>query len=151
MTRFLPVLFLVAVALEIASIIWVGRLLGVLPTLLLMLLGAVVGVRLMKSAGMTVAETLRSPVQPRAPLRQLGGKAAARAGSGLLFLLPGFFSDIIGLLLFVPFVRTWIGSKFRVDTFRTVQPGEEGRFGTIIEAEAVEISGEVESKDKRIP
>lgn len=149
MTRFLPLLFLAAVAAEIASIIWVGRLLGVVPTLLLMLAGAVLGVKLIKSAGMTVAETLRSPVQTNAPLRHLGGQAAARAGSGLLFLLPGFFSDVIGLLLFLPFVRSRIGSMFRVDTFRTAPSRQDERFGTIIEAEAVEISGEIETKDRR--
>ncbi|MFO1131719.1 MAG: FxsA family protein [Hyphomicrobiales bacterium] len=146
MTRSLPVLFFAAIAAEIASIIWVGQLIGVIPTLMLMLLGGVIGARLIKSAGTSVAAALRSPVQTSTPLAGLGGQAAARTVSGLLFLLPGFFSDLVGLLLFLPWVRRWLGSKFRVQTF-TVPPDHESRFGQVIEAEAVEITGELEPPD----
>jgi UPF0716 protein FxsA len=148
MTRFLPLLFLAAAAAEIASIIWVGSLIGVLPTLLLMLLGGTIGVRLIKTAGMSLAEAIRSPVRTATPLKGIGGQAAARAISGLLFLLPGFFSDALGLLLFVPLVRRWLGSQFRVDTYSTVRPTDDGRFGPVIDAEAVEIAGEVEVRGR---
>jgi UPF0716 protein FxsA len=149
MTRFLPLLFLAAAAAEIASIIWVGSLIGVFPTLLLMLLGGTIGVRLIKTAGMSLAEAIRSPVQKATPLKGIGGQAAARAVSGLLFLLPGFFSDALGLLLFVPLVRRWLGSQFRVDTYSTVRPTDDGRFGPVIDAEAVEIAGEVEVRGRK--
>jgi UPF0716 protein FxsA len=149
MTRFLPLLFLAAAAAEIASIIWVGSLIGVFPTLLLMLLGGTIGVRLIKTAGMSLAEAIRSPVQKATPLKDIGGQAAARAVSGLLFLLPGFFSDALGLLLFLPLVRRWLGSQFRVDTYSTVRPTDDGRFGPVIDAEAVEIAGEVEVRGRK--
>jgi UPF0716 protein FxsA len=148
MTRFLPLLFLAAAAAEIASIIWVGSLIGVFPTLLLMLLGGTIGVKLIKTAGMSLAEAIRSPVQKATPLKGIGGQAAARAVSGLLFLLPGFFSDALGLLLFLPLVRRWLGSQFRVDTYSTVRPTDDGRFGPVIDAEAVEIAGEVEVRGR---
>ena len=148
MTRFLPLLFLAAAAAEIASIIWVGSQIGVLPTLLLMLLGGTIGVRLIKTAGMSLAEAIRSPVRTATPLKGIGGQAAARAISGLLFLLPGFFSDALGLLLFLPLVRRWLGSQFRVDTYSTVRPTDDGRFGPVIDAEAVEIAGEVEVRGR---
>lgn len=149
MTRFLPLLFLAAAAAEIASIIWVGSLIGVFPTLLLMLLGGTIGVRLIKTAGMSLAEAIRSPMQKATPLKGIGGQAAARAVSGLLFLLPGFFSDALGLLLFLPLVRRWLGSQFRVDTYSTVRPTDDGRFGPVIDAEAVEIAGEVEVRGRK--
>jgi UPF0716 protein FxsA len=148
MTRFIPLLFLAADAAEIASIIWVGSLIGVLPTLLLMLLGGAIGVRLIKTAGMSLAEAVRSPVQTATPLKGIGGPAAARAMSGLLFLLPGFFSDVLGLLLFLPVVRRWLGSRFRVDTYSTVRPTNDRHFGPVIDAEAVEIRGEVEERGR---
>ena len=75
---------LLAAAAEIASIIWMGKLVGVVPTLLLMLLGGVLGIRLIRSAGMSVAAALRSPAQSAAPLKGLGGQAAARTASGVL-------------------------------------------------------------------
>jgi UPF0716 protein FxsA len=149
MTRFLPLLFLAAAAAEIASIIWMGSLIGVLPTLLLMLLGGAIGVRLIKTAGMSLAEAVRSPVQTSTPLKGVGGPAAAQAMSGLLFLLPGFFSDVLGLLLFLPVVRQWLGSRFRVDTYSTVRPADDGRFGPVIDAEAVEVRGEVEVRSRQ--
>lgn len=147
--RSLPLLFLLGLAAEIASIIWVGSLIGVLPTLLVMVVGGMVGIRLMKSAGMSVAEALRSPAQPAIPLQGLGGQAAARAISGLLFLLPGFFSDAIGLALFLPQVRRWLGSRFRVQTFTATAPADGRRFDRVIEAEAVEITGEIEPPGPR--
>lgn len=149
MTRFLSLLFLAAAAAEIASIIWVGSLIGVFPTLLLMLLGGTIGVKLIKTAGMSLAEAIRSPMQKATPLKGIGGQAAARAVSGLLFLLPGFFSDALGLLLFLPLVRRWLGSQFRVDTYSTVRPTDDGRFGPVIDAEAVEIAGEVEVRGRK--
>ena len=149
MTRFLPLLFLAAAAAEIASIIWVGSLIGVFPTLLLMLLGGTIGVKLIKTAGMSLAEAIRSPMQKATPLKGIGGQAAARAVSGLLFLLPGFFSEALGLLLFLPLVRRWLGSQFRVDTYSTVRPTDDGRFGPVIDAEAVEIAGEVEVRGRK--
>lgn len=141
--RYVPLLFLASLAAEIASIIWVGQLLGVVPTLLLMLLGGVIGVRLIKSAGLGLAEALRAPVQAATPLNGAGGRAAARAASGLLFLLPGFFSDALGLLLLVPAFQRWVGSKFRVDTY-TASRADSPQHGMVIEGQAIEITGEIE-------
>ena len=147
MTRSLPLLFLAAFALEIASIIWVGGRLGIVPTLILMVLGAVVGVRLIRSAGTSVAAALRSPVQNATPLKGLGTQAAARTVSGLLFLLPGFFSDVLALALFLPPVRNWLGSRFRIDTYATTTTGNS-RFERVVEAEAIEITGEIEPPER---
>lgn len=147
-TRAIPFLFLAGVAAEIASIIWIGGLIGVIPTLLLLLLGGAVGIRLMKSAGLSVAAALRSPVQPATPLKGLGGQAAATAASGLLFLLPGFVSDVLGLLLFLPPVRRWLGSRFRVETY-SARPADGRRFDRVIEAEAVEISADLDPPHHR--
>lgn len=147
--RTLPLLFLAATAAEIASIIWVGKLIGVIPTLLLMLLGGVIGIRLIKSAGTGIVAALRSPVQSSSPLKGLGGLAAAQTASGLLFLLPGFFSDAVALLLFLPGVRRWIGSRFVVDTY-SAPPARERRYDRIIEAEAVEITGDIEPPDRPV-
>ena len=149
MTRTLPLLVLSAAVAEIASIIWVGSLIGVVPTLLLMLLGGVVGVRLIASAGMSVAAALRSPVQSGSPRKGLGGQAAARTASGVLFLLPGFFSDSVALLLFLAPVRRWIGSWFRIETY-PVRSADNRRFDRVIEAEAIEISGEIEPPDRTL-
>lgn len=149
MTRSLPLLFLLSIAAEISSIIWVGGRIGALPTLLLMFLAGVLGVRLIKSAGTSVAAALRSPVQAAAPLQGVGGKAAAQTLSGVLFLLPGFFSDFLAILLFLAPVQHWIASKVRVDTSARASRQADPRFDRIIEGEAIEIKAEIGPHDAR--
>ena len=146
MTRLLPFLILAGLAAELASIIVVGNLLGVVPTLLLLLAGGVLGIGLIKSAGTSIVAALRSPVQASSLQQGAAGKAMARAVSGLFFLIPGFFSDLIGLLLLIPPFRRWLRSKLPVQTISAgVAPNRRG--GTIIEAEAIEIVGEIHPPD----
>ena len=146
MTRLLPLLILAGVVAELASIIVVGNLLGLIPTLLLLLAGGILGIGLIRSAGTSIVAALRSPVQASSLQQSAAGKAMARAFSGLFFLIPGFFSDLVGLLLLIPPFRRWLRSKLPV---KTVSAGmAQNRHGeTIIEAEAVEIVGELHSPD----
>lgn len=144
MTRLLPLLFLAGVGAELASIMLMGRLLGVIPTLLLILLGGIAGFSLIRRAGMGIIEALRAPVQSGSLQQGAAGKAVAGVISGVLFIIPGFFSDFLGLLLLLPVVRQWLGARVPVQRheFRGYarQAGE-----TIIEGEAVEITGEISS------
>lgn len=144
MTRLLPLLFLGGVAAELVSIMLVGRLLGVIPTLLLILLGGIAGFSMIRQAGMGIVEALRSPVQSGSLQQGAAGKAVAGVISGVLFIIPGFFSDALGLLLLLPSVRQWLRARIPMEQheFRRSarQAGE-----TIIEGEAVEITGEISS------
>lgn len=149
MPRLIPFLILAGVIAEIASIIWVGKAVGVIPTLLLLFLDGAIGIRLLKSAGTSVMEGFRSPVQASSPMRGMGGATVSRVVAGLLFLIPGFFSDILALLTLLPPVQHWVRSQFHVKTFSTQtsgadQPFRREHFDTIIEGEAVEIVAEVE-------
>jgi UPF0716 family protein affecting phage T7 exclusion len=64
--------------------------------------------------------------------------------SGLLFIVPGFFSDFIALLLLLPPVRNFLMSRLKVETF-PAESRAAGRYDTEIEAEAIEITGEIEA------
>jgi UPF0716 protein FxsA len=148
MTRLFPLLFLIGLLAEITSIILVGNLQGLVPTLLLLMAGGVLGIALIRSAGTDIVSVLRSPVQGPSLERGEAGKAMARAGSGLLFLVPGFVSDFAGILLLLPPVRRWLGSKLPVRTFAagsTTRKMDE----IIIEAEAVEIVGDLHPPSPR--
>jgi len=148
MTRSLPLLFLLGLAAEIASIIWVGGRLGVLATLLLLVAGGVIGIGLIRSAGTGLFAALRSPVQTAALQRGAAGQALARVGAGVLFLIPGFFTDLLGLLLLLPPVRNWLRSKIPVQA-QTWESPPPRQYGTVIEAEAVEITAEVMPPEPR--
>jgi UPF0716 protein FxsA len=142
MTRLLPLLMLAGLAAELASIILVGNLLGVGPTLLLLFGGGILGFALIRSAGLGIAAALRSPVQGSTLERGVAGKAVARVLAGLFFLIPGFLSDVFGLLLLLPPVRTWLGAKLPFASFSAGRPSSR-RYETVIDAEAVEVVGEI--------
>lgn len=146
MTRLLPLLILAGLAAELASIIMVGNLLGVVPTLLLLLAGGALGISLIRSAGTNIVAALRSPVQASSLQRAAAGKAMARVIAGLFFLIPGFFSDLLGLLVLFPPVRQWLRSKLPVETYSTAGPAP-GRRETIIDIEAIEIVAEDQPQD----
>lgn len=104
--RFRLGLFLLALPLiEIAGFVVVGRLIGVVATLGLVLLSGVVGANLMRLHGLALIGRMRAELAAgRMPAREaVHGLMALLAG--LLLLLPGFVSDIAGLLLFIPTVR----------------------------------------------
>ena len=122
--------------------IWVGDRLGVLVTLLLLLAGGVIGISLIRSAGASLFSALRSPVQSAGLQRGAAGQAVARVGAGILFLIPGFFSDLLGLLLLLPPVRNWLRARIPVETQTWTSPPPRAP-GTVIEAEAIEITTEV--------
>ena len=143
MTRLLPLLILGGLAAELTSIILVGNLIGVIPTLLLLFGGGVVGISLIRSAGTGIAEALWAPVQMSSDQRGAAGKALARIVSGFLFLVPGFFSDVIGVLLLLPGVRKWLRARMPVDQF-SASSHQSRRSGTIIEGEAIVIEGELQ-------
>ncbi len=145
MLRYLPVLLLAGFFLEIASIIWVGRVLGVILTLVLIVAGAAVGMALFRKAGLTVAAALRAPIQDRTHKREIASSTAFSTLAGLFFMVPGFFSDVIAVLLLFPPVQAWIVARMKIVTVTAggAQAQRGDRFGTVIEAEAVEIKGEI--------
>jgi UPF0716 protein FxsA len=72
----------------------------------------------------------------------VAGKAVARVIAGLFFLIPGFLSDVLGLLLLLPPVRSWLGAKLPFKSFSAGRPPSR-RYDTVIEGEVVEVVGEI--------
>lgn len=97
---------------EIALFVTLGGALGLWLTLAWVLLTAVVGVLILKSLSTRGAirgrrefvEGFRGRLAED-PLSPIAHQALIGVGAGLL-ILPGFFTDALGLLLLVPFVRT---------------------------------------------
>ena len=144
MLRYLPLLVLLGIALEIASIIWVGGRIGVFPALLLLFLGTVVGISLFRSAGASMAQLLRPVSSSQKAGSVLASAALARVIAGVLFFIPGFFSDALALLVLLPPVQTWMAARIRVsDVGNPYGPARPGS-GMVIEGEAVEIVETVE-------
>lgn len=94
------VFFLVYILIEIALFIWIGSIIGIGWTLLWVLGGFVVGVLMLKKGGEQSRKWLQaaSAGGPRDnPSKQIYWYIG-----GLLVILPGFFTDFIGLALVFP-------------------------------------------------
>lgn len=101
----LLVLFLVVPVIEIALFIQVGGLIGLWPTLAIVVATAIAGTALMRSQGAHAwAEVQRSFREMRDPTRPLAHGVMILV-AGMLLLTPGFFTDTVGLLLLVPAIR----------------------------------------------
>lgn len=107
--------------LEVASIIQVSRWVGPLATFLLLAGGFAFGAFVVRSQSRVVAlrvmQAVRSGTPPEKPLIE-GGTATL---AGILFMIPGFVSDAVAMLLLIPQIRDliWRGLSYG---FRNGQP-----------------------------
>ena len=92
-------------ALEIFLMIKIGNELGALNTIALIFLTAIVGIFFARIQGI---QTIRSGIvnlyQNKIPVYELISGASI-AFAALLLIIPGFFTDLIGFLLLIPFSR----------------------------------------------
>jgi UPF0716 protein FxsA len=101
----IPFLLLVIPLMEIAVFVVVGQQIGVLATLGLVLATAVAGSILLRIQGFGVLSRMQHDLaEGRLPGRELVHGVMILL-AGILLLTPGFVTDAIGLLLFVPPLR----------------------------------------------
>jgi UPF0716 protein FxsA len=97
--------FLLVPLIEIALFIQVGGLIGLWPTLGIVVLTAVLGTWLVRTQGrMAIGKLQRSFSELNDPTEPLAHGAMILI-SGALLLTPGFFTDAVGFALLVPAVR----------------------------------------------
>ena len=117
-------LLLATPIIEIATFVEVGGKIGVWPTLGLVITTAVVGTALLRAQGLATLARVRDNLNRGAlPVDEvLDGFFLVIAGA--LLLTPGFVTDGIGLLLFVPAVRRALKSAMRRNV--TIRGGGAG-------------------------
>lgn len=90
---------------ELYVIIQVGELIGLLPTLAILILDGFVGAALVRSQGRAAwARFNRALGERRAPAAETFDGAMIIVG-GAFLLAPGFITDVIGLMLLLPPTR----------------------------------------------
>lgn len=95
--------------LEIAVFVEVGDAIGAWPTVGLVVLAAVVGSLLLRTQGLSVLRRAQMAAQRgEAPVGAVF-EGFCVVVAAVLLMIPGFISDAIGLLLFVPAVRNRLG------------------------------------------
>ena len=99
------VAFVVVPLLELYVLIQVGQVIGAWWTIGLLLADAIVGSWLIRREGGRAWQSLTTSLQSgRMPARELADAALILVG-GTLMLTPGFLSDVLGLLVILPFTR----------------------------------------------
>jgi UPF0716 protein FxsA len=103
----MPVLLLLVLLplAEIAVFVVVGSRIGALATVVLVVLAAVAGIALLRGTGSNAAARIRTGMaQDQDPSAEIV-RMAMRFIAGMLLVVPGFLTDIAGLVLLVPQVQ----------------------------------------------
>lgn len=144
----LPILVVVMVSIsifEVWLVVKAGQTFGVLPTLLALVASAVLGAWLLKREGAKAWTALMGAItRGSMPTGELADAALVLSG-GILLMLPGFVTDVVGLFCLLPLTRPLGRSLLAAFAARSaakrgidlslLRPG--GRPGAVIPGEVV--------------
>lgn len=101
----LLIAFIAVPLIEIGLFIQVGGLIGLWPTLAIVLITAVIGTSMVRSQGMHVLAKLQNSMAGDGNPAEQMVHGAMILFSGAMLLTPGFFTDAVGFALLIPSVR----------------------------------------------
>lgn len=115
-------IFAIVPVIEIWLLIKIGRVIGALPTVAILLAISMIGAWLAKSQGFRIIVAIRDELAAgRLPAAHFLDGALILTG-GILLLVPGFFTDFIGLFFLIPATRTllkrWLRTWFEQKLFK---------------------------------
>ena len=104
-------LFIFIPIIEIAIFITVGSNIGILNTIAIILLTAVIGIYFVRRQGLTLLfNAQRNMTQGIMPTEEIKGGIFLLI-SGLLLITPGVFTDCVGFAMFLQPVQNYIAQK----------------------------------------
>lgn len=112
--RFLFLLFVLLPVIEIYVLIEIGSLIGVLPTISIILITAVIGYRLFRAQGIEKLHNIRSGLSGAPQGQNIAMEMAEGAFilvAGALLLTPGFVTDAFGFACLIPAIRKLMVKK----------------------------------------
>jgi UPF0716 protein FxsA len=109
-------LFILVPLLELYLLIKIGGFLGALQTVALVLLTALLGVVLARFEGLRTCQQIRqSLAQGIVPAEEMVDGVLIFVG-GILLIAPGVLTDLVALILLIPYTRTffkrWLRRRF---------------------------------------
>lgn len=107
------VLFIAIPLIEIALFIQVGGLLGLWPTLAIVIATALLGTSLLRAQGAQAMADLRRSMNALQDPSESLAHGAMILFAGALLLTPGFFTDALGFALMVPAFRKAVFHRLR--------------------------------------
>ena len=106
------VLFLLVPLTELYVLIEVGSVIGGLTTVLLVVGTAILGASLMRSQGLLTMQKAQAALASGQAPQQAMLEGVMIFIGGLFLLVPGFITDILGLLFLIPPLRQRLASQF---------------------------------------
>jgi len=104
MNSFILVILLIPIV-EIYLFIKIGSQIGAFNTIILVIITAIVGIYYVKYEGLnTLRSAVKQVVKNEVPIYEIIS-GAALAFAAFLMILPGFLTDLIGLLIIFPWTR----------------------------------------------
>ncbi|MDR3518539.1 MAG: FxsA family protein [Azospirillaceae bacterium] len=144
MGKLIPLVIIAVPLIEIAGFVLVGHILGVAGTLALVVLSTAWGLTLVRRQGFSTLIRLQEVVARRQTPVQPLFEGLCLGLAGALFIIPGFFTDLVALGLLIPALRRRL---FRLIGRRvTIRGDDDGPDpgATVINGEFQEIAGEIE-------
>lgn len=133
---------------EVASIVIVASYIGGKYTLIALVVAAGLGALLLMGRAAATLRAAGAAMVKREPVGEVLAASALAAFAGVLFIIPGFLSDIFAVFLLVPQVRARFAGRMvtrlkaravaAVDQARA-RGGRAGVPGEIIDADGVEV------------
>jgi len=127
--RLIPFFLLIIPIAEIAGFITIGGMIGLWPTLAMIVVTAIGGSILLRIQGFGILSRIQSDIgNNKVPARDLVHGVMIMI-AGVLLLTPGFITDTLGFLLFVPQLRDagWSFVKSRITVVSAgAMPGYDG-------------------------
>ena len=132
-------LFILIPLIEIYLFIKIGTVIGAFPTIILILVTAVLGIALLRQQGLaTLLKVQKQMQRGELPAVEMF-EGIMLFFAGALLLTPGFFTDSIGFLLLVPFIRKalalWVLERSGMIVRMRTHHSDPNRPDTYIEGE----------------
>lgn len=131
----MPIVYIIGFILwiwaEIEVFVALGSAAGVLLTLIGIFVTGMIGISLLRSQGRRITGSLQAQLaRGEAPVASLADGVSILFGA-VLMLIPGYLTDSIGLVLFLPGIRTLIGALIlkRISARGSVMMGGRMPFG----------------------
>ncbi len=120
MIGYLLLLFIALPVIELALLLEIGRLIGVLPTVGVVILTGAAGAALARSQGFRVISRIKNDLSRGViPGNDIVEGALVLAG-GIMLLTPGFITDLAGFSALIPATRSimagYIRKKIKIKT-----------------------------------
>jgi UPF0716 protein FxsA len=145
------ILFILLPFIELWFLIKIGAEIGALTTILLLIMAGIVGMQLLRIEGVSTLLKLNQKMAYGEDVSQEAMEGLMLALSGALFLFPGFISDMVAIVLLIPFtrrliVRRWLKRHTSSTTHFYYQNND--RKGDVFEGEFREVDREDKWLDK---